>query len=183
MERRGSGLGPRSGVRGLIKVYDAVIIGLAILAGVVVAAVFASIVYDVSLRTLGWQPPYWTSALVEYALMTVTMLASPWVVRIKGHVFVELLAMVIPDAMLRVLATVVYLACIGICLVLAWYSGAMALEFYVRGEIDIRAIALPRWYLFGLLSGGMVLCATEFLRFLLGADTMYAARGKRAEGL
>ena len=61
----------------LIKAYDAVIVGLAVLAGAMVAAVFLAIIYDVSLRTAGFQPPFWTSALTEYALLYMTMIAAP----------------------------------------------------------------------------------------------------------
>ena len=76
----------------VLRIYDGVIVGLAIIAGAMVAAVFLMIVYDVAVRTLGFQPPFWTSALTEYALLYMTMLAAPWLVRQKGHP-IELVAL------------------------------------------------------------------------------------------
>ncbi len=40
-------------MRGLIRVYDAVITGLAGLGGFVLTAIFLAIVYDVTVRTIG----------------------------------------------------------------------------------------------------------------------------------
>ena len=146
-------------------------------------AIFAAIVYDVTVRTVGWQPPYWVSALTEYALLFVTMLAAPWLVRTRGHVFVESLLMILPGAVRAVLEKTVYLLCATICLVLCYYAVTMGLDAHMRGEFDVRSIDMPRWILFAALAVGFVLCAVEFLRYLAGVGDMYAGRGADHEGI
>ena len=169
-------------MKALVKTYDAVIVGLATIAGAMVAAVFVAIVWDVSLRTIGLQPPLWTSALTEYALLYMTMLAAPWLVRVKGHVFVESLAMMLPIGVRRLVEKAVYLITILLCVVLAYFALDQGLEIAARGDEDIRSIVLPKWALYAPLPVGFGLSEIEFLRFLIGNDSMYAGRSL-SEGL
>lgn len=156
------------------KAYVAFIQALAGLACGLLAAVFLMIVYDVSVRTLGFQPPYWVSALTEYALLFMTMLAAPWLVRRKSHVFVTSLISVLPALFRLVAAKAVYLACIVICLAISYYAAVMGIEAFELGEYDVRSIDMPRWLLFASLPVGLTLSAVEFARYLFGPDDMYA---------
>ncbi|MFQ5540347.1 MAG: TRAP transporter small permease subunit, partial [Candidatus Binatia bacterium] len=69
--------------------YNQVLNGFKIGSGIVVFLVFLLIVIDVFVRLVGLQPSTYTSAIVEYCLLWFTMLAAPWLVRIKGHVFID----------------------------------------------------------------------------------------------
>ena len=154
--------------------YAALIGGLAGLACALLGLVFLAIVYDVLVRTLGFQPPYWVSALTEYALLFMTMLAAPWLVRRKAHVFVTSLLTVLPQSVRRLAGKLVYAGCIAICLAIGYYAASMGLEAFRLGEFDVRSIDMPRWLLFASLPLGFGLCAVEFARFLAGFDDMYA---------
>ena len=167
----------------LTRIHDTLIMALAALAGVMVAGVFVSIVVDVCMRTAGLQPPMFTSALTEYALLYMTMLAAPWMVRNSGHVFVESFTSMLPHAWFRVVERVVYAMCIAICLVLAWYAAALGYDVLLRDEQDYRSIVSPRWVLFASLPVGFGLSAVEFARFLLGRGTMYKERSARMESI
>lgn len=169
-------------MRSLIKAYDAVIVGLAVLAGAMVAAVFVMILYDVTLRATGFQPPIFTSALTEYALLYLTMLAAPWLVRTRGHVFVESFTLRLGRGARRVVERFVYLLCIALCLILSYYAVEQALDMASRGEEDWRSIVMPRWVLFAALPIGFVPAAVEFARFLFGRDSMYAGE-RHADGI
>ena len=167
----------------LIRIYDTLIMALAAVAGVMVAGVFVAIVVDVCMRTAGLQPPMFTSALTEYALLYMTMLAAPWMVRNGGHVFVESFTSMLPHAWFRVVERVVYVVCVAICLVLAWYAAALGYDVLLRDELDYRSIVSPRWVLFASLPVGFGLAAVEFARFLLGRGTMYKERSARMESV
>ncbi len=160
-------------MRTVAKVYDAVIMALATIAGAMVAAVFVAIVYDVMVRTMGYQPPFWTSALTEYALLYMTLLAAPWMVRIGGHVYVESFVATLPRWLFRSVERLVYVLCIAICFVLAYYAAALGYDVYLRGEMDYRSVIIPRWVLFAILPVGFTLSGIEFLRFLFGKGSMY----------
>lgn len=160
-------------MRHLVRLYDGLIVALAAAAGAMLAGVFVMIVYDVTVRALGHQPPAHTSALSEYAMLYMTLLAAPWVLRKKGHVFVEFLAGSLPGQVRRGLQRSIYVLCIVICLGLAYYGLGAALDYWERGELDIRSIVIAKWAFYAPLPVGFFLCAVEFGRFLIGVDDMY----------
>ena len=162
-----------AGMRMLIRLYDRLIVALAAVAGAMLACVFVMIVYDVSVRTLGYQPPAHTSALSEYAMLYMTLLAAPWVLRNKGHVFVEFLATGLPGGARLLLRRSIHVLCILICLGMAYYGAVAADDYWTRGEQDIRSIVIAKWVIYAPMPVAFSLCAIEFGRFLFGVDDMY----------
>lgn len=156
------------------KIYSAFIVGLAAVAGLILAAICLMIVVDVGLRNLGFQPLQATIALNEYALLYFTMFAAPYLVRTRGHVVVR----VIYDRLLtgprQFLETGVYVACIAVSFCLAYVSGALVIESLSMGDVEQRSIDVPRWALFTPLFIGFFFVGCEFLRFLISKDSFYA---------
>ena len=160
------------------RVYDLLILALAWWAGGAIVATFLAIIADVVMRNLGMRSPAFTSALSEYAMLVATMAAAPMIVRERGHVWVEVIQSFASGRLLRVSGLMAILFCIGICVIMSWYSVAIAFEAAGRGEVDIRSIILPRWFLYAVLAVGFGLCATEFARFLVKREDMFARRGE-----
>jgi C4-dicarboxylate transporter DctQ subunit len=156
----------------LLRAYDHLIDGLALAAGLLIAAVCLLIVYDVCARNLGLQPPDSTVALTEYALLYFTMAAAPWLVRQRGHIVVEIVhARLSPDS--RALANKLILGiCIITALTVAVLAGLLALEAWQREEIEIRSLAMPRALLFAPLAVGFTLMTSEFVRLALRGEAV-----------
>lgn len=151
----------------LARAYDALVEGAAVIGCLLVAAIFLAIIADVALRSLGLRPPAGTSALSEYAMLYMTMLVAPALVRQGAHVAVDSFIGCLPPGARGALRKATLAACIAVSLLLAWYAGAATLDAAYRGEVDVRSIEIPRWALVGILPVGFVLCATEFCRLLL----------------
>lgn len=124
-------------------------------------------IYDVGLRTLGMRPPAWTSAYVEYSMLLLTMAIAPALVRLRGHVAIEMVIRSLPERAARSLAMIVYVISFGVCVAVAYYAARMGLEVLGRNEIDQRSVPIPRWVLFSFLFIGFSLCAGEFLRLFV----------------
>lgn len=154
------------------RIYDALIEGLATLAGLTVAAVCLLIVYDVIARNAGLQPPASTVALTEYALLYFTMAAAPWLVRKRGHIVVEVLHSRLQGRTRIVADRVILLICIATATVVALLATMLAWEAGSRAEIEIRSLAMPRTMLFTPLALGFGLMATEFIRLALRGETV-----------
>ena len=163
--------------------YARLIHGLAVLGAAILAGVFAGIVVDVSLRTAGFQPLQWYSALTEYSLLFATMLGGPWLVRVKGHVVVESLMLAMPPKLRLVSAKFSYALCIVLSALFVWYGGDKAIAAWIAGEIDIRSIDMPRWVLYASFPLGFGLMAVEFARYLLGFDSYYSGQPGKSESL
>ncbi|MDE0523014.1 MAG: TRAP transporter small permease [Boseongicola sp.] len=156
------------------RAYDRLIMTLALLASVMIGAVFVLIVVDVGMRTAGLRPPVFSSAVSEYSLIYVTMLAAPWLVRERGHVRIDSFLGFLPEAVRRQVERILILVCIALCLLAAWLAGEFAIEFWRKGTIDVRSIEIPRALLFVPLALGFFLCAVEFARMLAIGETLTA---------
>jgi C4-dicarboxylate transporter DctQ subunit len=165
----------------MIRLYDRLIVGLATMAGLMIAAVCLLIVYDVVARNLGMQPPASTVALTEYAMLYFTMAAAPYLIRIKGHIVVEIVYQRVSPAARRILDRFILILCMLIALTVSILAWVLLIEAFQRGEIEIRSLDAPRWILFAPLAVGFLLMATEFLRLLLKADSVFVSAAERKE--
>ena len=160
----------------LVAGYNAVLNGLRVLSGVVIFTVFLLIVADVFMRLVGIPPWTYISAIVEYGLLWFTMLAAPYLVRIKGHVFIDAITQLLPAAPQRVMAKIAYAICIVSCLVYFWFSLLLLIEAIMTGQIDTRGEDMMQWTLLLPIPICFFLVTIEFGRYLIGIDTMYGDR-------
>ena len=153
------------------------------IAGLIVLAIFVLITLDVLLPLVGVQPWDGTLGVVEYGLLWFTILAAPWLARIKGHVFIDAVAVMLPPAVKKVTAKIAYLVAITGSLMLAYYSWLLLVESYVDENIDERSIELMLWWIYAPMPICFALVAIEFIRYLIGIDDMYGSRTDAKEGM
>lgn len=161
----------------LIRLYNRVITGLAVLGAASLVFISLAIIVDVVLRNTGFRPFQSTSAIVEYVMLFSTMAAAPWLVRNNGHVAISSFVGAMPETM-RLLAGRVVLALAILTLgLLCWRSAAVGLEMVQSRAVDMRSINIPSWVLYAMLSVGFGLMALEFLRMLLRGETYTGSGG------
>src|SRR3972149_1154287 len=160
-------------MRILARAYDLLLHGMAVAAGVLMVAIMASIVTDVALRNLGTQSSAHLFTFNEYALLLVPLLGSPWLGRGKGHIFIELVLSQVPPATQRVQVRLITIACIVVCLVLAWYGAEVTVKDYVQSEKDVRSLDMPRWMLMAFMPLCFGMMAIEFRRFFARGESIY----------
>jgi len=146
---------------------------MALFAAAMLVWLMISVIASVSLRNLGLQPPAWLFTSSEYAMLYLTMLGAPWLVREKGHVHIELLTAALPPAILPWFSRAVALACVIVCAILAWKGLDLVVQNIERRDLDVRAYFFPKWILtiaFPISIGAM---AIEFARFVVGRDILH----------
>jgi len=170
-------------MRFVVRAYDALLYGMAILAGVLMAAMMIAITVDVLLRNLGFQSSAHLFTFTEYALLIVPCLGAPWLVRKKGHVYVEILLMSFGRAGRRRMSFLIGLACIAVCAVLAWYGMQVTFRNYNLRDFDVRSMDMPRWMIVQFIPLAFGMMAIEFARFLWRGEDFLGALGGQAEGV
>ena len=158
---------------GLYKLYNYVLYGMAIGSGVVIVSAVFLIVLDVFMRVLGMDPLLFILTVVEYSLLWFTMLAAPYLVRLKGHVFIDAVTQFLPPVVKKAVAKLVYLICIVASLVYGYHLYILLSEAIQSDEIDMRTYEIPMWLLYVSMPLCFGMCAMEFGRYLLGFDDMY----------
>ena len=155
--------------------YRAVLYGMAWLAGVLMVATMAMIVADVALRNLGFQSSAHFFTFSEYFLLLIPLLGAPWLVREKGHIYIELLVSALPARAQRALLVAVVVACIAVAGILAWFGGAITLQDFLGNEKDVRSFDMPRWMLMAFMPLSFGMMAIEFLRLLWRGESPYGS--------
>jgi TRAP-type C4-dicarboxylate transport system permease small subunit len=136
-------------------------------AGFLIAAMMVVITIDVVVRNLGFQSSSHFFSFTEYALLLVPCLGAPWLVREKGHIYVEILLMYLSPRRRAALRMLIGIICIAVCLVLAWYGYEVTIRDYLTNEKDVRSLDMPRWMIVGFVPLSFTMMAIEFLRFLV----------------
>jgi TRAP-type C4-dicarboxylate transport system permease small subunit len=167
----------------IINAYNKLILGLAVIGGMLLALIFVGIISDVTIRTLGFNSLQWYSAVAEYSLFFCTMFGAPYLVRHKGHVVVESLRLAMPPTVRKILEKIVYIVCIFLSLLFVYYGAIETIEAIKTGEQDLRSIDMPKWLLMVPVPIGFSLVAIEFFRYLLGFDTYYSNKASSGESL
>lgn len=158
----------------IVKGYNFVLHALAVCSGIVIFAAFLMIVIDVTIRILGFSPPAYTIAVVEYILLYFTIMAAPWLVRQKGHVFIDAVTQFLPPAVKWFVAKIAYALCICSALIFCYFSTQLFFDAWAAGILDVRGVDMPQWALYAPMPLGFLMVAIEFLRYLVGIDDMYA---------
>lgn len=153
-------------MRWIGRLYERVLYGMAVFAGVLMAAMMITICVDVVLRNLGFQSSAHLFTFTEYALLLIPCLGAPWLVREKGHVYVEIILMYLSREKRRLMIRLIGIACILVCLTLAWYGVEVTLKSFMRNDMDVRSFDMPRWMLVGFIPLSFGMMAIEFLRFM-----------------
>lgn len=156
---------------------------LKVCSGIVIFGVFVVIVADVGMTILNLQPWDRTHGLVEYGLLWFTMLAAPWLARIKGHVFIDAVTQLLSSSIQRYTAKFAYLVAIIGSVTFAYFSVELFIEAYEIDMIDERGADFLLWTLLLPMPISFTLVAVEFIRFLLGFDDMYGKRTDLKESM
>lgn len=156
------------------KLYDTVLFGMAILAGLLLVWLMISVIASVLMRNAGLQPFAWLFTSAEYGLLYMTMLGAPWLVREKGHVHIELVTAALPARLRKIVSRGVAAACVLVCVILTWKGVDLVLTNIERGDFDTRAYYYPRWMLTITFPLSFGLMAVEFSRFVFGRELMHS---------
>ena len=169
------------GLTPISRAYNAVLYGMAWIAGALIAAMMIAITFDVVVRNLGYQSSAHIFSFTEYALLIVPCLGAPWLVREKGHVYVEIIFEYLGARQKARLRTLIALVCIAVCLALAWYGTEVALRDYAGNEKDVRSLDMPRWMVVGFVPLSFLMMAVEFARFLVRRENFLGSLAGQAE--
>ncbi|MEC7489922.1 MAG: TRAP transporter small permease [Pseudomonadota bacterium] len=134
-----------------------------------------SILYITIFRTAGWNYSPISFVLIEYGFVYMLFLGSPWLIRNRGHVYIEMLTAALSAPSRVYLSRLITLCCATICFIWAWYSGQLVYEEYTNDVYDeLRTqFDIYRWIITIAFPLGFLLMGIEFIRFLFLKEPMH----------
>ena len=164
-------------LRAVDKAWAGLLWAMMALAALYIGFIMVAIVYVTIFRSAGWAYNQFVFTLIEYGFLYILFLGSPWLVRTRGHVYIELLTAAVPERSRAALSRGIAALCAGICLVCVWYTWGIFLEHaedtLAFDELrDDRGMRL--WTVTIAYPIGFLFMAVEFTRFVFGPQTMHS---------
>ena len=145
-------------------------------AAVYVALIMVAIVYACTFRFLGLSYNQYTFPFIEYGFIFILFLGSPWLVRNRGHVYIELLTAALNERYRRILSRFICFVAGLVCVLWAWYTWLLFVERFddsmafdeLRAQFDI-----PLWVSTIPFPIGFAMMSLEFFRFVVLPEPMH----------
>ena len=147
------------------------------LAALYVGFIMLAIVYMTVFRTMGWAYNQFAFTLIEYGFVYILFLGSPWLVRTRAHVYIEILTAAVPCSTRIILSRSIAFLCAAVCLVWAWYTFGIFMEHAedTMAHDELRAErGMRSWTWSVALPAGFLLMAIEFIRFVFAKEPMHS---------
>lgn len=149
-----------------VRAVDALSTGLAVAAAACLAAAMLIVVYMVIWRATG-HSTYWEIELATYLIVATVLIGSPYCLRTRGHIGVDLLAHLLPQRHRLALERILAILGIVVCLYLTWKGFDLTVEAFHKNETSGSAWDPPRWPFFALMPIGLGLTALQYVAEML----------------
>ncbi len=137
---------------------------MAAAAGGCLVAIVLIICIDVGMRYFLSRPQIWTVEICEYLLFAITFLGAPWLLRVNGHVNVDIVTEHLSKKTRDYLN--VFSCTVGalVCAILTYFGVVTAIDCFRTGVIEVRTLDVPKYYFMVLIAIGYFLLFGEFCR-------------------
>lgn len=161
-------------MRNFVRFVDRLSDACAVAAAAMLVAATLIVCYMVVYRWLG-NSTWWEIELATYLIVGAVLVGSPFCLKTKGHIGVDLVSEWLPAHGKRVLARVLALLGFAVCVYLAWEGLQLTLEALHKNERSGSLWNPPRWPFFALMPVGLGLTALQYVADFLRADDPPAA--------
>ncbi|MEH6355935.1 MAG: TRAP transporter small permease subunit [Marinobacter sp.] len=159
-----------------IRFYDRLVNAFAFVSGLMLIWLMVAVVLSVLIRNFGAQPPAWLFTSTEYSMFYLTLLGAPWLVREKGHVYIEVAISNLPPKILDAVSRLVMFICAVISLVLAWKGLELVISNIQGSDYDVRTYFVPMWILTVAYPISFALMGIEFTRFIFSKNAFHSGQ-------
>lgn len=143
-----------------------------LIAGVIVGAIAVLITGEVVMRNLSGRTVPWLLEASEYGLFIAAFLGAPWVLRLGGHVRVDVLLNVASTTGRRWTELAGDILAAAVCAILCFFGTAAVIDSAGAGMMIYKSIIIPEWWVLAFVPLSFLLLTVEFVR-----RAVRAARG------
>jgi TRAP-type C4-dicarboxylate transport system permease small subunit len=149
-------------------IFDRIISFLDGAAATILVLVTLLICVHVFARYLFHSPIDWTVQMTEYSILLMVVLGSAWLLRIEGHVSVDIISIQLKPRAQSLLGFITSIIVVMVCIVIVWYGAKTSLDFLQRGIPVLGEIPIPKGILTGLIPVCFFLLLIQAVRRMVG---------------
>ena len=153
--------------------FDRLMLAMAAFGAVLILAMALIIGYDVLMRRVFDSPTIWALDVTEYALLYVTFLAAPIVLRREGHVRMTAISEILRPTPRKVLYIGGMIAASIASGILAWQSLFTLLDQIERSSSILGGIRVPQPLVFWIIPFGFFLLSLQSMRMAVASLTAF----------
>ncbi len=148
-------------------VFDWIIDGAAFLAGIVLVGTVLIICMEVLMRYFFKTSQTWTVEVCEYGLFLITFLGTAWLLKVGGHVGIDILTGQFGEKMRHIFGVVSCSIGVIISGIIFWFALVTSWNCYQTGVVVTKTLVISKHYFLLMISFGYILLLFEFARQLL----------------
>lgn len=138
--------------------------GLMLVAIAILPLMALAITYEVIVRRIFNSPTIWVVDASAFALLWVTFLAAPWLIRHESNIRIDIVTERLGWRPRAALAAITSLAGAAVMAVLFWQATSETIQTYTRNTQTIGSWEIPRVLVVVVMPIGSFFASLEFLR-------------------
>ncbi|MGE0357846.1 MAG: TRAP transporter small permease subunit [Burkholderiales bacterium] len=168
-------------MRQFVRFVDRLSDACAVAAAVMLVSATLIVCWMVAYRALG-NSTFWEIELATYLIVAAVLVGSPFCLKTRGHIGVDLVSEWLPPRGRRVLLRVLAVLGFVVCVYLTWVGFELTLEAWRSQETSGTAWDPPRWPFFATMPLGLGLTALQYVADFLRRDDEPDASAKAISG-
>ena len=157
--------------------FDRIIGLLAFLAGIIIVLMMIAISLGVIFRFTPLGSMVWIIEITDYCLLWITFLATAWVLKLDGHVKMDMLLNRLKPGNQNRVNLITSMAGAVACLILTFFSVKVTWEHFQTDHLFTRYLDVPSYPILAIIPIGSLLLFIQFVRRTSG----YIKSGKISE--
>jgi TRAP-type C4-dicarboxylate transport system permease small subunit len=144
--------------------FDWVIDTAAFLAGLLLVGTVFIVCFEICMRYFFKAPQIWTVEVCEYFLFFIAFLGAPWLLKVGGHVSIDVLSGQLGKKGQHLLG--LFSSSIGVIIsaVICWFGLVTSWDCYQSGVVVTKTLTISKHYFLLMISLGYLLLLFEFGR-------------------
>lgn len=136
----------------------------AALAGLIIVFIMVVMVAHVIMRYVFLDPIKWVVEITEYLMIWITFLATAWVLKVDGHIMIDVVVNRLSSRKTAWLRVINYFGIAAICMVIVVFGGIATYDAWIRGAARAFQYVTPLWILLIIIPFGTALLLIEAIR-------------------
>lgn len=133
-------------------------------AGFFVIAMMLVMCYETIMRYFFRRPPAWAVEISEYTLFLIAFLGAPWLLKVKGHVNIDLVINRLNPKVQTLLNITTSAIGTIICLFITSYGVESTIDHFQRGVPVVKTLYFPKFVFLAFIPVGCFLLSIQFIR-------------------
>lgn len=129
-----------------------------------IAAMTLLVSYDVIARNLGFGSLSWVLEITEFMLPALICASAPWLMFRGSHIRLDLLRLLVPNKVSYVADKITAVVATLSAAIFTWYALKLLLISKASGNMIIKALIFPEWWVYIPVPIGFALLTAECAR-------------------